>query len=124
MAFPTKISTPFFQFGRVLQPGWGEMSLGERSVKISGKAPASGVTAVFAGALLASALAGKKTLSIRYGDILNVSAGGKKLTLEYKNEKGKKKRLFLMPFREKGFLGGKDPQAQDLAEQIEERCAG
>jgi hypothetical protein len=124
MAFPTKIAEPTFQFGREFTPGWGELNVGETEISISGKGQASGLVLFALGWLVASLLTKQKTLAIRYGDVVNVSASGKKLTLEYKGAKGKTKRIFLMPFREKGFFGGKDSQAQYVAEMIQEKCAG
>jgi hypothetical protein len=124
MAFPTKIAEPAFQFGREFTPGWGELNVGETEISISGKGQAGCLAQFALGWLVASMLASKKTLTVRYGNVVNVSASGKKLTLEYKGEKGKTKRIFLFPFREKGFFGGKDPQAQKVAEMIQEKCAG
>ena len=121
--YHTYISEPFFQFGGDLQKGWGEVEIRDSEVSITGKKRASGLATVLLGALIASAVAKKKTLAIRYGNILDVSASGKKVTLQYRGAKGKKRRLYLQPFAQKGFWGGKDSRAQELVEKVQEKCS-
>ena len=124
MSYPTSISEPAFKLGREFQPGWGELSVGETEVSISGKGQAGCLSQLALGWLASSALAGKKTLTIPYRDVANVSVSGKKLTLEYKDKDGKPRRIFLRPFLKRGFFGAKGPQAQKIAEMIQEKCAG
>ena len=125
MSYPTRISEPTFQFGREFSPGWGELTVGETGISISGKGQAGCASQFFLGWLLSSALASRKTLAIPYSDVVNVSVSGKQLTLEYMDKKkGKPRRIFLRPFVSRGFFGAKDPQAKKIAEIVQEKCAG